>query len=277
MPHLAVVVPTYRRHSNGESQTFRNVPNDFPLILAVRGEEYDSYVKLLKQLDRTEDTIWSIPSGQVSGIATTRQWIVNTARDYKYDHLIMMDDDLHFIVRGKIPNDDVHLRECEPIDFRNMIDWMDWNLDKYAHVAISMREGNNRFPGLNVAMDTSRGIRVTGYDLHILKETGIQFRDIVEGREDLDMTLQLLRAGYPNLVSYHYAQGQRTADAPGGLQGTRTAEQLDGSARTLADLHPGFVKLRTKINKTGGMAGERTEVTIYWKKALASGQHVSHS
>lgn len=269
---MRVVVPTYRRHSNGEAQTFANVPKSFPLTLVVRADEYDQYFEMRTKLGRTNDVIWIIPDGCVNGIATTRQWIVQKALEELEEKVFMIDDDLHFIVRGKMedPTDDVHLRPCDEEDFLEMVRWVSDTLDSRAHCAISMREGNNRVEGFYATQEATRGIRAVGYDLRVLQEHEVMFRDEVEGREDLDMTLQLLRLGYPNVVTYHWAQGQRTADAAGGLHGTRDGEQLDSTAVRLSELHPTFVKLRKKINKTGGMAGERTEVTIYWKKALAS-------
>ena len=296
---MLVTVPTYRRHSNGEAQTFEHVPRDFALTLVVRAEEAQQYEKMLGDLRRHSDEIWAIPEGAVSGIATTRQWIVEEALRRGHDRLVMMDDDLHFIVRGRMsdPEDDVHLRPCDDQDFRDMVEWFDHALGfskgpehgchghnrpafshpgTYSHAAVSMREGNNREPGFGAHMVASRGIRVVGYDLRFFDPTQtndpVSFRAAVEGREDLDMTLQLLRRGQPNIVTYHWAQGQRSAGAPGGLEGQRSAEQLDQTAELLAELHPGLVKTRVKLNKTGAMAGERTEVTIGWKKALKEGQ-----
>lgn len=270
---MLVIVPTYRRHSNGEAQTFDHVPKDFALTLVVRADEVEEYKAMLAKKGRVNDRIWIIPDGCVNGIATTRQWIVDKALEELESKIFMIDDDLHFIVRGKMedPTNDVHLRPCDDEDFREMIRWVDTQLDTHAHCAISMREGNNRVAGFHATQSATRGIRAVGYCVDTLNDHELMFRDEVEGREDLDMTLQLLRLGYSNIVTYHWAQGQRTADAAGGLHGTRDGEQLDRTAVRLSELHPTFVKLRKKINKSGGMAGERTEVTVYWKKALEAG------
>lgn len=270
---MRIVVPTYRRHSNGEAQTLTHVPREIGLTLVVRqGEEAERYAGLLGRLGRTEDNLWVIPEGSVDGIATTRQWIIEEAISRGESKIMMIDDDLHFICRGKMddPTDDVHLRPCDVSDYRSMFHWVEDSLDDYAHAAISMREGNNRIPGFHAYDLANRGIRAVAYNLQVVQAVGARFREEVEGREDLDMTLQLLRAGHANIVSYHWAQGQRTADAPGGLEGTRDGAQLDATAVRLSELHPGFVKLRTKVNKSGAMRGERTEVTVYWKRALQS-------
>jgi hypothetical protein len=194
-----------------------------------------------------------------------------------HDRVVMMDDDLHVIVRGKIPEGepgwDYKLRPVETAtEFQELLDWFEESLGQYAHAAVSMREGNNRIPGLHSYDAANRGIRMVGYNLTATRLRNCVFRPEVEGREDLDMTLQLLRAGESNIVTYHWAQGQRSAGAAGGLSGSRTLEDQDRTARKLAELHPGLVKLRTKTNKSGEMAGERTEVTIFWKRALEEGR-----
>jgi hypothetical protein len=275
---MRVIVPTYRRHSNGEAQTFEHVPKDFPLTLVVRAGEADAYEEMRRRLGRDKDDIWVIPEGAVSGIATTRQWIIDSAIEMGNQNIVMLDDDLHFIVRGKIPEGepgwDYKLRPCDEQDFREMIQWLRRAVVRrgYFHAAVSMREGNNRTPGIGAEAEATRGIRAVAYSLEPFRRGvpggRVRFREEVEGREDLDVSLQLMRRGLPNLVTFHWAQGHRAADAPGGLSGSRPLEQLDSTAEKLAELHPDIVRTRTKTNKSGPMAGERTEVTIYWKKAV---------
>lgn len=271
---MLITVPTYKRHSNGQAQTFENVPKEIGLTLVIREEERVPYLEMLDRLGRYKDQIWTIPTGAVNGIADTRNWILDKARSLDHHKVIMMDDDLHLIVRGKVPETepgwDYKLRPCDLGDTQDLFEWMWVSLSLYAHCAVSMREGNNRVPGIGATVKATRGIRVVGYNLDTVDKHGVRFRSEVEGREDLDMTLQLLRAGEPNIVTYHWAQGQKTADAPGGLSETRTLDNIHTSAERLAELHPGLVKLRTKTNVSGALAGERTEVTIYWKKALKS-------
>lgn len=274
---MLLTVPTYRRHSNGEAQTFENVPRDVPLTLVCRNVEFAQYNAMLQRLGRERDAIWTIPEGAVDGIATTRQWIMEEAIRQGHDKVVMMDDDLHVIVRGKIPDGepgwDYKLRPVETAaEFQELLNWFDRSLTLYAHAAVSMREGNNRIAGLNATDEANRGIRMVGYKTAPFEKGVVRFRPEVEGREDLDMTLQILRRGFQNIVTYHWAQGQRSAGADGGLSGSRTLDDQDRTARRLAELHPGLVKLRTKTNVSGEMAGERTEVTIYWKRALAEGR-----
>lgn len=60
--------------------------------------------------------------------------------------------------------------------------------------------------------------------------------------EDVDYTLQLLKAGVRIAVTYDMAVGQRKADAAGGLQGERTREMAAKALQKLIKLHPDVVK-----------------------------------
>jgi hypothetical protein len=112
------------------------------------------------------------------------------------------------------------------------------------------------------------------YDTQALKEL-----DIKLGRlpvmEDFDLTLQLLRKGYPNRVSYQYVWNQRGSGAEGGCSSYRTAELQEKAALQLREYHPGFVTLVTKSAGTVWEdMGERADVNIQWQKAYEEGQRV---
>ena len=267
---MIVAVPSYRRATNNEAQTFQHWPVEFPLHVFVREEEHVDYAALLAALGRDHDVIVPLPTGSVENISQTRNAILGWCQNNGHDKVVMVDDDLHFICRN-IPGDEVHLRPCELDDYRQLLDWFSEKLHRdYVHAAVSMREGNNRVEGKHATAESTRGIRMVGYNVRALREMNVWFRSEVDGREDLDMTLQLLRRGYPNIVTHHWAQGQKVANAPGGLSEYRDVAHSDASARKLAELHPGFVKLRDKVNTSGGEFGVRTETTIYWKKALGA-------
>lgn len=267
---MIVAVPSYRRAHNNEAQTFQHWPVDLPLHVFVREEEFADYEALLNDIGRHQDRLIAIPDGAVSNISTTRNWILDWCSANGHEKVVMVDDDLHFICRN-IPGDAVHLRPCELEDYHGLMKWFDVSLESHAHAAVSMREGNNRVEGKGAQVEATRGIRMVGYCVTTLDLLGVRFRPEVDGREDLDMTLQLLRHGFPNVVTHHWAQGQKVANAPGGLSEYRDVAHSDASARKLAELHPGFVKLRDKVNTSGGEFGVRTETTIYWKKSLGAG------
>jgi hypothetical protein len=179
----------------------------------------------------------------------------------------MFDDDLHFYVRKA--KDDWHLRYCEQSDVENMLmDVMDELSEECPVVGISAREGNNNVRDTLWTQNT-RIMRATAFHVPTVVKTA-QYRSEVNGIEDFDLLLQMLRAGYDNKCSYFYAQGHKSANEPGGCSNWRTNETHAVAAQRLAELHPGFVKLRVQNNKTGGEFGKRVECTIYWKKARKS-------
>lgn len=198
-----------------------------------------------------------------NGIAGTRQWIGEQAED----SFLMIDDDLRFYKRGPRTNDaeaeSVRLYKFDKNDMWSMLHYVSRLLDeKYKHVAISAREGNNRLPIPFVR--NSRPLRVLGYRKK-------EFLACAHGRvaimEDFDVTLQLIEQGYPNCVVTEYAQDQPMTQMAGGCSDYRTHKLHEANVKKMALLHPGLVKTRLKENKTGGEFGTRLEATIYWEKA----------
>jgi hypothetical protein len=88
--------------------------------------------------------------------------------------------------------------------------------------------------------------------------------DLVELREDMCATLQLLLKGYPNAVWTETVVDQRY-DAPGGCSTYRTAEMNDAEAYKLKRPFPGYVRLDMKNYKDGT---RRLEPICQWQKAL---------
>jgi hypothetical protein len=91
----------------------------------------------------------------------------------------------------------------------------------------------------------------------------------IETREDMDITLQLLRKGHPNAIWTTTVNDQRKFDAPGGATNERTMESSNADAYKLASLHPGYV---TVVSKDYKASVPRMEVICQWKKALEDGQ-----
>jgi hypothetical protein len=90
----------------------------------------------------------------------------------------------------------------------------------------------------------------------------------IETREDMDVTLQLLRKGYPNAVWHTTVNDQREAYAPGGCSSHRTIESSNADAYELQRLHPGYVRVVERAYK-GSVP--RKEVNCQWQKALEDG------
>lgn len=206
-----------------------------------------------------------------SGIAEKRHKIGRIAAERGERKFVMLDDDIGFLVRRDA--DTWRLRGTEPSEVGDMFHWIDAQLDTYQQVGISAREGNNR-PGVGpvetlVDVNT-RCMRVLAYQTDV-------FNAMKHGRvdfmEDFDIALQILESGGSNILSYWWAQGQAKTNDSGGCSDYRTHELHERSAIAMSELHPGFVGLRQKKNKTDADGfGTRTECTIYWKKAAKYGE-----
>lgn len=198
------------------------------------------------------------------GIARTREYCGRAA---KTDRFLMLDDDLKFFRRTS-PTD-YRLRTPTELgdDVAGMLYAVSRALDRYAHVAVSAREGNNRLP--YPGAECSRPLRALAYrtDEFLRCEHGR-----VRVMEDFDVTLQMIRRGLKNFVLSYWSQDQKQTQAAGGCSDYRTLELHEAEVRRFAVLHEGFVRLRDKKNKTGGAFGSRLEATIYWQRAWESSQ-----
>ncbi len=88
----------------------------------------------------------------------------------------------------------------------------------------------------------------------------------VRVREDMELTIQLLKLGYSNSVDFTIAADQVAGyAAKGGCTDERTVESSNEDAETFAALHPGLVKVVEKAYK-GSL--NRKEVIVQWKKAI---------
>lgn len=201
------------------------------------------------------------------GIARTRLAIGEHARQKGATTFAMLDDDITFLVRKS--EESWHLRNAAEEDVDQMLgDVERWLERGYAHVAVSAREGNNRMDkgGRDTNKECTRTLRFLAYRTDDF--LGVEHCR-VEVMEDFDVNLQLLEQGKPNVCLFWWAQGQKMTNAPGGCSTYRSHEVHERSAHRLAELHPRYVRLRQKQNKTDADGfGTRTEVTIMWKQCF---------
>jgi hypothetical protein len=209
---------------------------------------------------------------ECKGIAAARQWMTEWTARHGDEYLLQLSDDMKFFRR--ISSDDhQHLRAAEPEELRGMVEMMrmlaDGTMDgeRRVHVGVSARGGNNRQPG--DWHELGRMCDIYMHHVPTLAELGIRW-DRVQVMEDFDVTLQLLRCGYPNAIVDFYAWDQRGgSNAPGGCSAYRTPQVQEAGAKRLAELHPGFVRAAPKKanNWKGAFDGERWDVTVQWRKA----------
>ena len=149
--------------------------------------------------------------------------------------------------------------------FKDMEDYL---LSGGVHCGISAREGNNRIE--KDYLMNKRMMRCVAYDTKAVRDLGVRF-DRLPCKTDFDVTLQLLRMGKSNRVSYYYAQGQvGGSNSSGGCSVYRNDDVLTKSAIELELLHPEFVTVVEKETKGAWGGGVRTDVRIQWMKAFAS-------
>jgi hypothetical protein len=203
-------------------------------------------------------------------IAQKRKWIIQEWFIQKIDKIIMLDDDLRFATR--ISETDWKLKEIRGEELCQEFERLSGKLGEfYPHVGFGPRQGNNTLE--EVGWKTpGRMCYSLGYFLPVVMAECELGR--IETREDMDMTLQLLRKGYPNAVWQTTVNDQRKFDAPGGATLERTIERSNEDARKLARLHAGYVSVTEKKYKSSGEGGaysSRLEVIVQWKKAFEDG------
>lgn len=201
-------------------------------------------------------------------LSPTRQWILEEAHKNKEEKICLFDDDLHFFHRTS--KKDWHLKKNTDEDMVEMVDLLDSWLNEIIHCSISHRFGNESVRAEHIS--PGRAMQVLAYRTHDVISLGARF-DRIQAKQDMDMTLQLLRAGYTNRISFTFCHDQiRSTNDPkhGGCAEYRTAFMMDESVHELARLHPGLVRVRKPVSAAAKKRGVALEVIVDWKKALAS-------
>lgn len=253
---MQIFIPTYGR-SNAQ-HTFRHLPKSLQkqtkLVVQFRERKlYPNYD--IEVLPKSIETV-----------APARQWIMQKlASSVK---VVMLDDDLRFDARRMDDGGKFLVATDKQVEV--LFKRIEKELDTYAHVGVLSREGGNRI--MTPTVMNTRMMRVLSYRTDIYRKEKIKF-DRLPLQEDFDVTLQLLRKGYPNLVLCEWVNGQGTSGAKGGCSHFRTIELHNKNATMLAELHHPFVKVVEKETKGAWGGQPRLDVAVQWKKAFASSQN----
>jgi len=194
-------------------------------------------------------------------IANKRQFILDNCDE----PFVMLDDDLRFAVRRE--DEPTKFRDASSADILALFGSIESALQQYAHVGVSGREGANRVT--RPVLECTRMMRILGYQPHVLKANNIRF-DRLEVMEDFDVTLRLLKLGYPNLVLNQWVHDQGGSNTKGGCSVWRTPLVQTQNAWALHNYHPDCVTVVRKSTKSAWGGGERTDVRIAWKRAYGS-------
>lgn len=186
-------------------------------------------------------------------------------QDAKSEYVLLCDDDFTFFKRKQADMPQLVAMEDHDWDILfHEVNKLFTDDSRLYGVGISMRQGNNR-----LLPEGNRNTRLNGCIIYKRDIFLAAEHDRVNPMNDFDVNLQLLRQGYNNHLISQYCYNQPGTQSPGGSSDYRTEETQAKAAHRLAELHPGFVSIRKKQNKTGGLR-ERTEVTVQWKKARES-------
>lgn len=230
-------------------------------VVACRPMEVSTYRDSITTMGFAEVRVRPTPPG----IHRARQFITHKA---KTRYVLQVSDDLRFAIREGPGS--VSLREATRQEvgagLGQLLTWM--QRDGFAHVGMSTRGGNNRVE--EPYKDVTRMNDVYGHDTNVLHEHDVRW-DRLQVMEDFDVTLQLLRLGYPNRVLYLMCWDQPATNHDGGCSTYRTPEVQKEGAFGLKELHPEFVRTRrASASNWEGFPEERWDVTCYWKKAYES-------
>lgn len=267
---LEIYVPSRSRFDR--SLTLEHLcPNwDGPIYLVVPKDQISDYKSLAK---KHGVKVLGCPE---SGIALTRLF----CGEHATDKFVMFDDDLRFCYRPSVNKETgidqtgknvkgMRLYTAKGKQVTRMLQWCEHYLDRYAHIGVSPRAGNQSLK-LPVA-ECKRPLRVLGYRKR-------EFLSCEHGRvqimEDFDITLQLLTRGYKNGLITSHVNDQSATNLPGGCSDYRSVELHAKNVKIMHGLWPEFTKLVEKENvSASAVAGglhRRLELNIQWVKAWAS-------
>jgi hypothetical protein len=276
---MLIVIPTSGRSDPKKQVTLRNfidMKSQREIVLCIPRNERISHVNKIRDIrdrhPKLKLTVEYVPD-EYYGISHTRKWIMTEyAASREERHILMLDDDMDFCYRPDMRDPTLETIK-DPIRFEAMFQMLEqWLAEGFVHIGIAARQGSNHFLGPEGYRDVGRMMNAYAYDTIALKEIGIEFGRIPV-MEDFDLTLQLLRKGYPNRVSYQYVWNQRGSGAEGGCSKYRTAEMQTQAAELLQQYHPNFVTLVTK--ETGSVwkdMEERSDVNVQWQRAYEEGK-----
>lgn len=255
---MQIFIPTYGRSEKQVTYDFLPEQLRRDVILVVQHREKHLYKQYPPR------NLLVLPNS-IQTVSPTRQYIMKWAHKKGIKKLVMLDDDMRFDTRRI--DDPTKFLVSQPKEVLKLFDVLENALDEYAHAGVLAREGGNRITETYVY--ATRMTRVLAYRVDTFMKEKIKF-DRLPLQEDFDVTLQLLRKGYANVVLCNWVHGQGQSGAAGGCSHFRTDELHDANAKKLAALHPEFVKVVTKETKGAWGGRVRLDVHVQWKKAFAS-------
>lgn len=271
---MKIIIPT-RGRLNAQ-QTLYGLPTQQleQTIVVCPESERPSHQADANRLSGARPEIIAQPDENMT-IAQKRKWIMELLHGRGVERCLMLDDDLFFYKRywhatAMNGNGGWRLLDADHDTTNHWFDQLATRLSPDSpHGGFGPRQGNQNFP--SGWLEGGRMMLALGYHVPTVVSKAEWGR--IETREDMDISLQLLRQGLPNMITHEFCVGQKTYNAPGGCTGQRTTESSDADAFKLAELHPGLVRVVDKEYK----GHPRKEVVVQWRKALEQGRAQSRA
>lgn len=260
---MDVVIPTHGR-AIATMQTTLKVLNwaGVTPTLVVQ-DDWEAHYGKMRHSSQLQFNLGVLPKN-IKTISPTRDWIIHDMQGT--DHMLILDDDLHFFARRD--DDRGKFRQIERSDIHKMLDSMSGALVNYPIVGLGAREGGNRVT--DEFVHNTRIMRAMGVRRSFMKKHHITCHPM-KVMEDFHLCLQVLRSGRDTLVLNNWVTNQAGGSgAAGGCSSFRTPEVQAEAAHKLAALHPGFVRVVKKQTKTAWGGEERTDVIVSWKAARSA-------
>lgn len=254
MMYVAVVT----RGRVGNQRTLDSLKGAWGTVgLFCPGSEVDAHQEAYPWVE-----VWAQPDEDMT-ISEKRPWVLRHLRGEGYEKVLMLDDDLRFYERYW-PDGSFKLRPATADVVTNWFFELEAKLSEdLPHAGFGARGGNHTQPSGEWVV--GRMMLALGYHIPTVLDNAFWGR--VRTREDMDITLQLLKRGYPNAVTHDFVVDQSQYGSGGGCSDERTVASSDEDAYVLAELHPGLVRVVRRTYKNV----PRKEVICQWQKALAIG------
>ena len=259
-----IFIPTLGRV--GKQKTYDNLTDKWKerTFLVVQDQEYDEHDKKINRVRLPKEI-----SGEFGRISNARAYIsTNFGDGCKYG---VFDDDLDFVYTDKYwsggKNRPMVEKEYDELFVETIPSWMD---EGYWHIG---QESTVNIPREKDYSDNCRIAAVVYYDGRNLNTRKVDWEELynLDGAEDFDCNLQLLRSGFPNRVSARYRISTGTIQSEGGCSLNRTVETHNEAMKMLEQRHERFVKLYEKNNKMDvDDIIKKLCAKIRWKEAFKS-------
>ena len=253
---MKIYIPTKGRVKN--QLTLENLPPELyvqatlvcPPSEVNRMKQNHEHVEILAQPDENME------------IYEKRKWIVDICPE---DKMVMLDDDLRFAVRRA--DDPAKFLKATNEEVIQAFKELDLLLsEEIPHAGFAVRGmGIGEAAQEGGWQEAKRMIYTLGYYLPIARYWAEWGRMRI--REDMDITIQLLSMGFPNMVNHSFVTDQKYGN-PGGATKERTVDISNEAAELLQSLHPEYVTLKEKVYTN---SPTRIEVVCQWQKALKDG------